>query len=162
MRRERDPNNPVGEGGVLLEEGLVLTALAATHGGPVLEIGAATGRSSKFILDGLPLNTYLVSVDPKHEAPWEDPRCQRFHCLSDRIEQWAKPGCFKWAFIDGSHVAPWPAHDLALVERLGVDFAVCHDSMWPGWPDVRSALDGLRRPYLELHTGCGLAIVRFS
>ena len=163
MRRELNLDNPVGHGGVLLEEGRVLTALAAAHGGPVLEIGAATGCSTRFILDGLPPGDglALVSVDPKHEGRFEDPRLHREHCLSDRIERSYNPGDFAWAFIDGSHEAPWPAHDLALVQRLGVRFAVLHDSNWSGWPDVRTALDESGLPYCELNTGCGLAIVRF-
>ena len=161
MRRELNLSNPVGHGGVLLEEGRALTALAGAVGGPVLEIGAAQGFSSRFILDGLGPNDELVSVDPKHEAPWDDPRCARLHCRSDSDQVLKYPASFRWAFIDGNHEAPWPAHDLELVERLGCDFAVLHDSAWKGWPDVREALDGCGKDYLELQTGCGLAIVRF-
>lgn len=161
-RRELDPKNSTGSGGVLPEEGLVLTALAAAYGGPVLEIGSCCGFSTKFILDGLGPDDMLLAVDPKHQASWEDPRCRRLHGTSEQIESSYGPGTFRWAFIDGSHVAPWPAHDLALVRRLGVLFAAFHDSMWKGWPDVRAALDASGLPYCELNTPCGLAIVRFA
>jgi len=162
MKRELNLDNPVGHGAVLLEEGRVLTALAAAHGGPVLEIGACQGWSTKFILNGLPDNALVVSVDPNHQGRWSDLRLKRWTCYSDKIEQHPDLCQFKWAFIDGNHCDPWPVHDLNLVQRLGVAFAVFHDSLPIHWPDVQAALDASNLPYTELNTPCGLAIIRFK
>lgn len=172
MRYDVDPNNPHGHGGVTEQEGRILAGIAAACGGPVLEIGGAAGRSTKFILDGLAAsNGTVVSVDPDHHAGWDHPRLVRLHCLSDdpqvveEVGPVYTPQQFRqvsWVFIDGSHEAPWPLHDLKLAKELGARFAVCHDATWPGWPDVAAALEEFGRPYTIIPTECGLAVVELS
>lgn len=154
-----DPNNSVGHGGVLFDEGMVLSVLAHTLGGPVLEIGTAMGRSTKFILQGLDPDERVVTVDIRQEVVFNDSRVTQIIGDSRTFESRLS---YAWAFVDGDHTLDGVRGDLATLDRLKIPVAVFHDAAGTFWPEVRIALREAadRWTFLDLPTGCGLMIAR--
>lgn len=115
------------------EEGLVLAALAYEFGGPVLETGADTGVSTRYIHEGLdraawPDEHYIYSVDILHKwhictAPW--PRRVRIDGSSFTYNA---PEPCAWAFIDGDHREAGVRADIATALRAGCKRMFFHDT----------------------------------
>lgn len=122
-------------GSVFHSEGCILTALAAYLGGPVLEIGANLGISTRYIHEGLELHgkgeNLVYSVDGNHL--WgDDPEWP----LRVRIPRWSQdyhpPAC-RWAFIDGNHSAEGVKVDIEKALEAGCGGMLFHDTE-PGAP----------------------------
>lgn len=125
-----------GEGSVFFEEGCVLYHLAKTLGGPVLELGADLGISTRFIHEGLDKHNQsedvVVALDYLHkwgeDMDW--PRRIRIEadtlCRSVRDKIPALP--YKWAFIDADHRYGAVVNDIYLTTSiLRIPVLVFHD-----------------------------------
>lgn len=160
-------------GSVSHTEGLILSGLARRYGGPILEIGADLGISTRYLHGGLDANGGpggIVSVDYRHK--WEEdpawPRRIRVaadtrvgHPLIQKLAPYA------WAFIDGDHTFSGVVTDIKLAAPLA-PILVFHDTR-PDIPVPTHASDGseARRAVLDLlpseelvevPTECGMLI----
>jgi hypothetical protein len=162
--REIRSDNPVGGGGVCKEEGLVLAALAHVLGGPILEVGTAMGRSTRFLYQAT--EEEIVSVDIGVDDNLElDAGAENVYLqirdsatLGQKGEELI--GHFRWAFVDGYHELAGVRKDLEMLKRLQIPLAVFHDASGEYWPGVKQALKERECDWkmLYLPTSCGLVI----
>jgi len=125
-----------GEGSVFHVEGEVLYTLACSLGGPVLELGADLGISTRYIHEGLEAHgqecDVVYAFDYNHK--WDDdpdwPRRIRRSadtiCRSIRTK--IPPMNWEWAFVDADHRYGAVLNDLYLVTKvLRIPLIVFHD-----------------------------------
>lgn len=132
---QHPPESPEGGGAVYHPEGMILYGAASRFGGPVLEIGADRGVSTRYILAGLQPAHKVYSVDVRHL--WrprlaEDPHGQRVAIETNSRELMATEiPVVRWAFIDGDHTYDGVDNDTGQAVRLGAGFMIYHDcSPW--------------------------------
>jgi methyltransferase family protein len=170
---------PEGHGAVWHQEGVILFALAHKLGGPVLEIGADQGVSTRYIHEGLArrrgVKDIVWSIDINHK--WaDDPAWPRRRRVTADGAKWRCPEAganFAWAFIDGSHQYDAVRADIVTTWSHGCRAMLFHDAR----PDMveatkanvsnessvrRAVFDEFAREYLKdwtltyLPTGCGM------
>lgn len=134
----------------------------ASHATSVVELGVRGGVSTWALLDGLPADGRLVSVDIDHGClvpprVRDDPRWT-FIVGDDHAVNLPAADL---VFIDTSHEYHHTRDELALAERLGAKVIILHDYMLP---DVADAVDGFVRRsdwWLAVeHSDWGLAVLR--
>lgn len=168
-------------GSVFHEEGLILAGLAAKWGGPVLEIGADLGVSTRYISEGLDrkygaqLDPGLIySVDVHHK--WHDSRDwpRRVRVDHDSTTYKAPRAC-KWAFIDGDHRYEAVLKDTQAAIDTPCPRLLYHDTV-PGQRKARSTSDSSDArdavldyfkdlpdwTLLEITTHCGLILATWD
>ena len=156
-----------GHGAVFHEEGCVLASIAYELGGPVLEIGAEKGISTRYIHEGLTVGGHkdkLYSVDIRHQWP-EDANWP----LRVRVERdsrfYRTPEPVRWAFIDGNHTRPFIMQDIEAAVASGAKSFLFHDTGPENpWPDPRKVVlevfgDIADVRIWDIKTGCGLMYV---
>lgn len=175
-----DCQQPEGHGSVSHAEGQLLATVAATIGGPALEIGANLGISSRYILDGLmwrallsrkPTNHRLISVDIRHL--WTENAMYRIRVDADSATYTPPMKC-RWAFIDGDHQYKAILADIGTALRAGCKTLVFHDTK-AGYPSATAPAVGsdARRAVLtafpqdlvhiyDIDTECGLMVAEIK
>jgi predicted O-methyltransferase YrrM len=118
-------NSHENDGCIWADEGLFLASLAAHFGGPVLEIGANCGVSTRSILGGLSHSEVLISVDIRHL--WDGSAVPNLVQVTADSAKWDAPHPVKWAFIDGDHSYDGVLHDIAMARRAKAGLMVFHD-----------------------------------
>jgi len=124
---------------VSLEEGTILSCFAAELGGPVLEIGANQGVSTRFIHEGLdhrewPADHQIISIDLNHLWYEDDhwPRRVVLNADSAKLNPQHFLSKFAWAFIDGDHTYAGAVADIRLCLSLGIGHLLLHDTLSEG------------------------------
>lgn len=141
-----------GDGSVWPEEGRLLCAFAHRYGGPVLEIGAQRGVSTRYILFGLPKADKLYSVDLYHQyAPAAGGHTNLVQVTGSSFT-YEPPPC-SWAFIDGDHSYDGVLSDIATARKAGCTMLFFHD----GAPHLQGLLHdgyplGVRRAIMSWHS----------
>jgi len=118
-------------GSVFHIEGQILAALAARLGGPVLEIGADLGISTRYIHEGLARtekqNLRIYSVDNHHK--WdEDPGWPLRVPIDADSTTYRPPEPCTWAFCDGDHRYDGVFKDCGTLLRAGIPHLLFHDT----------------------------------
>jgi len=120
------------DGAVFHCEGEILAGLSALHGGPVLELGADHGVSTRYIHEGLDLGEAhpgqcILSIDVYHK--WDDdsdwPRRRR---IVHDSSTYSLPFPCTWAFIDGDHRYPGVLADIKTCLSAGIRRLLFHDT----------------------------------
>jgi len=169
-------------GSVFHEEGLILAGLAAKWGGPVLEIGADLGISTRYISEGLDRRYgptilepgIIYSVDICHK--WYDSRDwpRRIRIDHDSSTYKAPRAC-KWSFIDGDHRYASVLKDTQAVIDTPCPRLLFHDTA-PDHPKAENAAEGSDAReavfdyfkalpdwhLLEIPTHCGLILATWT
>lgn len=124
---------PIGHGSVYPIEGCFLATIAAELGGPVLEIGANHGISTKFIHVGLQRGGHddpIYSVDVCHRWPPDEAQdewpLRRATCADSK--DYTPPEKCRWAFIDGDHTFCGVQADIDTAVVAGCRRLVFHDT----------------------------------
>lgn len=158
---------PENAGSVLHHEGVILTTLAYNLGGPVLEIGAEKGVSTRYIHEGLEWvgigggdRPHVYSVDIRHQ--WEhDPGWPLRVKVDADSAYYLPPEPVKWAFIDGNHHHPAVVIDIAQTVKAGARYLLFHDTGENNpWPGPRKAVIELPADEWQIsliETQCGMA-----
>jgi hypothetical protein len=138
------------DGGTVSDtEGRILATLARKLGGPVLEIGAALGVSTRYIHEGMeryatepglgrmfcvgttldrPPNALTIfSVDIFSKWPDDPDWPYRVRIKADSKEFFPDLKC-KWAFIDGDHSFDGVCTDIDTAIRAGCKHLIFHDT----------------------------------
>lgn len=169
-----------GHGAVMPEEGILLASIAAHHGGPILEIGADLGVSTRFLHEGLDRRgeaACIASIDVQHLWPEDGSYPRRVRIVQDSQTCAQCPavralGPYQWAFIDGNHCRPWVEGDIRNAIALGARVLVFHDTTPncpPGDPSgrmgsdaravVQEMLGGIASEFYDITTFCGVMYV---
>lgn len=160
-------HTPENTGSVLHHEGVILATLAYNLGGPVLEIGAEKGVSTRYIHEGLAARQKLdkppekvYSVDIRH---WwgDDPSFPLRVKVDADSAFYTPPEPCAWAFIDGNHVLPLVRLDIIAAERAGAKALLFHDTgannPWqPGPRQAAIELPPLDWDVTFIDTQCGM------
>ena len=96
-----------GHGSVFQVEGKILAGLAAKVGGPILEVGADQGVSTRYLHEGLARHpssrqALIYSVDNNHKWPEDRAWPLRYRVGGDSAN-YVPPVKCRLAFIDGDH-----------------------------------------------------------
>lgn len=122
-----------GHGSVFAIEGKILAGLAARVGGPVLEIGADQGISTRYLHEGLARyaqsgkSTFVYSVDNNHK--WAEDRAWplRVRVVADS-GTYTPPTPCRLAFIDGDHRYAGVVRDITQAVKAGITRLLFHDT----------------------------------
>lgn len=111
----------------------------------IVEFGVRGAVSTWAMLDGLPANGVLYSVDIDPNAPVPDRVLNdpRFHLVvGDSVEVEELPGHADLVMIDSSHEFTQTVRELHRAAQLTPAVIACHDYLYHLTPHVKWAIDG--------------------
>lgn len=181
-----DNQQPEGHGSIYHTEGLILAALVyrLAARGPILEIGADQGVSTRYIHQALDLlypdappdlDTSVFSIDCHHK--WDEdpnwPRRIRLDQRSDAPLPATFSGC-QFAFVDGDHRYAGVVNDIKVCRKHNIPNLLFHDTnlTLKRNPENASAGSDAREAVLDILTDaaaiydittpCGMMFVRLD